>query len=140
MSSKTCPRCGAASRSDGSFCESCGTHLAAPQVEVNEHRWMSPEAPPANDPRPPAQVVPIPQSNNLFPCPDCGHMVSRLAFACPRCGRPFRAVQVQRPAPQPLRPAPIPVNVVQTKQRSGCELIAIIVIAILAAVIILMFC
>lgn len=25
---------------------------------------------------------------NLFPCPDCGRHVSRLA-KCPNCGRPF---------------------------------------------------
>ncbi len=24
---------------------------------------------------------------NLFPCPDCGHYVSRLAPSCPQCGR-----------------------------------------------------
>ena len=26
---------------------------------------------------------------NLFPCPDCGRHVSRLAKSCPNCGRPF---------------------------------------------------
>jgi predicted RNA-binding Zn-ribbon protein involved in translation (DUF1610 family) len=26
---------------------------------------------------------------NLFPCPDCGRQVSRLAKSCPNCGRPF---------------------------------------------------
>jgi len=26
---------------------------------------------------------------NLTPCPDCGRMVSRLAVACPQCGRPL---------------------------------------------------
>lgn len=26
---------------------------------------------------------------NLFPCPDCGGHVSRLAKSCPNCGRPF---------------------------------------------------
>ncbi len=24
---------------------------------------------------------------NLFPCPDCGHWVSRQAPSCPQCGR-----------------------------------------------------
>ena len=28
-------------------------------------------------------------SRNLGPCPDCGHAVSRLAVACPACGRPI---------------------------------------------------
>ena len=27
--------------------------------------------------------------SNLVPCPDCGSEVSRLARACPKCGRPF---------------------------------------------------
>jgi predicted RNA-binding Zn-ribbon protein involved in translation (DUF1610 family) len=26
---------------------------------------------------------------NLFPCPDCGRQVSRLAKSCPNCGRPL---------------------------------------------------
>ena len=30
-------------------------------------------------------------SGNLIPCPDCGHMLSRLAESCPSCARPFRA-------------------------------------------------
>ena len=30
-------------------------------------------------------------SGNLIPCPDCGHMLSRLAASCPSCGRPLRA-------------------------------------------------
>lgn len=30
-------------------------------------------------------------SANLSPCPDCAALVSRLAEACPGCGRPLRA-------------------------------------------------
>jgi predicted amidophosphoribosyltransferase len=26
----------------------------------------------------------------LSPCPDCGHMLSRLAETCPSCARPLR--------------------------------------------------
>jgi hypothetical protein len=29
-------------------------------------------------------------ATNLGPCPDCGHPVSRLAEACPSCGRTLR--------------------------------------------------
>ena len=29
-------------------------------------------------------------SNVLVPCPDCGHLLSRLAQACPSCARPLR--------------------------------------------------
>jgi hypothetical protein len=30
-----------------------------------------------------------PANPNLFPCPDCGRRVSRLAKSCPNCGRPL---------------------------------------------------
>jgi len=29
-------------------------------------------------------------SNALVPCPDCGHLLSHLAEACPSCARPLR--------------------------------------------------
>jgi hypothetical protein len=29
-------------------------------------------------------------TSNLSSCPDCGHMVSSLAEACPSCARPLR--------------------------------------------------
>ena len=29
-------------------------------------------------------------TTNLVPCPDCGHLLSRLAPACPSCARPVR--------------------------------------------------
>lgn len=34
-------------------------------------------------------------SNVLVPCPGCGHLLSRLAEACPSCARPLRT-----PAPR----------------------------------------
>ena len=30
-------------------------------------------------------------TNALVPCPDCGHLLSRAAEACPSCARPLRA-------------------------------------------------
>ena len=30
-------------------------------------------------------------TGNLIPCPDCRHMLSRLAESCPSCARPLRA-------------------------------------------------
>ena len=30
-----------------------------------------------------------PNNPNVFACPDCAHLVSRQAKACPNCGRPF---------------------------------------------------
>lgn len=39
---------------------------------------------------PPAIQIPQEESNpRLTHCPDCGHHVSRLATACPHCGRPL---------------------------------------------------
>ena len=29
-------------------------------------------------------------AGNLVPCPDCGHMLSKQAGACPSCARPLR--------------------------------------------------
>lgn len=29
-------------------------------------------------------------SNTLAPCPDCGHLLSQRADACPSCARPLR--------------------------------------------------
>ena len=30
-------------------------------------------------------------AENLVPCPDCGHMLSKQAAACPSCARPLRS-------------------------------------------------
>ena len=32
----------------------------------------------------------------LKPCPDCGHQVSRKAYACPSCGRVVKAGIIRR--------------------------------------------
>jgi len=60
-------------------------------------------APPEEDETVP-ELVPVPEfavepvtttfGANLTACPDCGNMVSKLAAACPRCGRPFQAPAV----------------------------------------------
>jgi hypothetical protein len=33
----------------------------------------------------------LPANGSLYPCPDCGRHVSRLAVTCPQCGRPLAA-------------------------------------------------
>lgn len=38
---------------------------------------------------PPQIVLDNPVATNLVPCPDCGHLVSKRAAACPRCGAPI---------------------------------------------------
>ena len=41
----------------------------------------------------------------LVTCPDCGHVVSTEAPACPNCGRPWPGRQMGAPAPaRPARP------------------------------------
>jgi len=37
----------------------------------------------------------FPRRRPLIPCPDCDHLVSKLATLCPECGRPL---EPQRPA------------------------------------------
>ena len=59
------------------------------QIPVNEQVQI-----PVNqyDPQQPVnQYIQQPPVNlpNLVQCPDCGHMVSIYATACPTCGRPF---------------------------------------------------
>jgi len=38
-----------------------------------------------------AKAAPPMRGPNLDSCPDCGQMVSRLAKACPHCGRPLQS-------------------------------------------------
>jgi len=37
---------------------------------------------------------PLPPGASLFPCPDCGRNVSRLATTCPQCGRPLTPARI----------------------------------------------
>jgi hypothetical protein len=39
----------------------------------------------------------------LIRCPDCGHKVSDLAFACPQCARPVAALLGEQAAPKVAR-------------------------------------
>jgi len=53
----------------------------------------------------------VPEHPNLLPCPDCGNQVSRLAAACPKCGRPLnhdRHPPFSIPPPLPMSPPPMP--------------------------------
>jgi len=55
---------------------------------------------------PEPEEPPVPESK-LFPCPDCGHQVSRNATACPNCGCVL-ASQPQQPPLSPMPDAPPP--------------------------------
>lgn len=57
-------------------------------------RWLN-SVHGASPPVTPVSVMPSPPpidpatNPRLFPCPDCGRYVSRLASSCPQCGRPL---------------------------------------------------
>ncbi|HEX5708644.1 MAG TPA: hypothetical protein VFX96_15175 [Pyrinomonadaceae bacterium] len=129
--------------------------FATPQDEGHRqpYRWMgsaelpqqptpqqAPQPPPYQPPaRPVAPPPPQPQqpTQNFF-CPGCGRGLPQLAAFCPQCGRPLQASQMQ-PQPvgfQPVRPfTPLPAP----QQRSSGEQAVIAIIAIVAAIVILMF-
>ncbi len=99
----------------------------------------APQPPPYQPPaRPPAQQ-PQQQAQNFF-CPGCGRGLPQLAAFCPQCGRPLQASQ-QPPQPQqvfqPARPfVPLPAPV---QKRTAGEQAVITIVAIVAAIVILMF-
>lgn len=80
MNSNRCPQCGLVNFADAEVCKRCGATLSVPAAEA------STTAPAAEL----SQQAPRPFNPNLYPCPDCGHMVSRQAEACPQCGRFFQ--------------------------------------------------
>lgn len=129
MSTNKCPNCGlvnfrsepqclrcatplSASGGQTPFfgCSFCGAHLSVtdqqcPACNTPVRAKVEPARPVARPvaERPPA---PPPPQRNLSPCPDCGHMVSTAAAACPSCGRPF----TQAALPNTLQLAPTPVQ------------------------------
>lgn len=61
---------------------------------------------------------------SLFPCPDCGHMVSVYATNCPNCGRPLN----------PIVETPQVDQGAHRQGASGIVIFAAIVLGILVAV------
>ena len=58
-----------------------------------QYRYVSWAGPAGTEAHPKASKPwegPMPASK-LAPCPDCGHLVSPSAEACPSCGRPLRS-------------------------------------------------
>lgn len=82
MSSVKCPQCGLVNFANADACKRCGAKLS----EINPETEAPPMAGEASAP-PSAQFTGKP---NLYPCPDCDHMVSSRAVACPQCGRYFQ--------------------------------------------------
>lgn len=106
-----CMRCGAALPGGAARAPFFGCSFCGSQLSVTDQSCPSCQTPvrtTAEEPRPAehaaAERAPRQQTQrNLTPCPDCGHMVSTAAAACPSCGRPSAL-----PA-QPAQPAPFPV-------------------------------
>ena len=90
-------------------CPNCGTRLnghpaQCPQCQTRFIEWYNKAIRKIS---PPAYTTPsiTPPNPNLLPCPDCGNQISRLAQACPKCGRPMKSVRVARPLPSSPSPA-----------------------------------
>ena len=74
-----CPTCGTRLNRRPSLCPQCATRF-----EWSDGGKLGTFFPSAG------KVGPVAATNtNLIPCPDCGNQVSRLAKACPKCGRPI---------------------------------------------------
>lgn len=88
-----CPTCGARINSRPEQCPQCRTRF-----KWSKEGKACEFFPPADELRSATT-----NSTKLLPCPDCGNQISRLAQACPKCGRPMnsRGVQAARIAPPP---------------------------------------
>jgi ssDNA-binding Zn-finger/Zn-ribbon topoisomerase 1 len=108
---------------DRSCCPTCGTRLNArpaqcPQCQTR-FKWSNEGKtceffPPAGTAPAAAARSAAAHNSNLLPCPDCGNQISRLAQACPKCGRPMNSAHVapplpSSPAPTPTIPKPPPL-------------------------------
>ena len=150
-----CPNCGKGVASHAIFCTNCGNAVpklssveapterdlsSPPQTNFRPpHRWMdgqqeSPRPVTPLTPNPPPYQPPVAQSK-LFPCPDCGRMISRTAAFCPQCGSNMQAFHAHQTGFQATTPAPSR----SFSQRSSGEQLLIILLAIIAACIILGF-
>lgn len=153
-----CPSCGKGLPTNLSFCPACATplpkvapeeaptqrDLRTPQTDFPPpHRWMeTQEAPPRPvtplPTNPPVYQPPAAQPK-LFPCPDCGRMISRMAAFCPQCGSNLQAAHAQRQGihmtGQPLPPT----GAGSFSQRSANEKLLVILLAVIAACVILGF-
>lgn len=48
--------------------------------------------------------------NNLWPCPDCGNMLSKMADVCPKCGRKIAQGEAQKFFSAQIQPPVAPIN------------------------------
>jgi hypothetical protein len=109
------------------------------ETQESPPRPVTPLAPPPPAYQPPVYQPPTAQSR-LFPCPDCGRMISRMAAFCPQCGSGLRAAP---PQPHGIHathpPQAAAATTLSFSQRSPGEQLLIIVLAVIAACVILAF-
>jgi hypothetical protein len=83
VTSSKCPQCGLVNFATAEVCKRCGAALSN-QEDAGEL---------GAEPQQKAQVGP---PTVLVPCPDCKHPRSRMAEACPNCGRSFQLAATSR--------------------------------------------
>lgn len=163
-----CPGCGRELLSTLVICPECSTPVPQearaaetlrderPYAPPDErgyrqpYRWMNsaelpaqpaskPQAAPPPPYQPPARPVVQTEepTQNLF-CAGCGRGLPQLAAFCPQCGRPVQSSQPQPQPAQVFQPAR-PFNPLPAQKRTPGEQTTIALIAVIAAIIILMF-
>lgn len=73
-----CPNCGGIYLKDGK-CETCGLLIDESKRDQQQQTVQKNHSDQSQ--------VTLPK--NLMRCPDCGQMISKDAYTCPRCGCPF---------------------------------------------------
>jgi predicted RNA-binding Zn-ribbon protein involved in translation (DUF1610 family) len=72
MSSIKCPQCGLVNFATDENCKRCGAEITKVAEAIEQTN---------------VERAAAARHLNLYPCPDCEHMISRYAEACPSCGR-----------------------------------------------------
>jgi hypothetical protein len=84
-----CPKCNLVNFSTAEACKRCGTSLLE---STNSNLTQEPsQTPQIEAPELERTAHSEKQAVTLLPCPDCAHLCSRLADACPGCGRVLAA-------------------------------------------------
>lgn len=84
VTSLKCPQCSLVNFATAEVCKRCGTVLRQNE-DPSEDGSESPQ-----------KAQGGPSATALVPCPDCKHLCSRMAEACPNCGRSFELGPIPR--------------------------------------------
>ncbi|MCA1643252.1 MAG: hypothetical protein LC785_15190 [Acidobacteria bacterium] len=110
VGSVKCAGCGLVNFANAEVCKRCGKAFGKVEGESEPSNSELPQSAQTE-----AQVS---HSPNLTPCPDCAHLCSRMAEACPNCGRFLQ--QIERPKKRMVG-----------KVVSACVLVAVLACALL---------